>query len=606
MRTAVGVALRNGSVTVAVLKARKTVRIDTLLTGKAGEGPEGPSLSEVLRDIWRRGELAGESVVAALDAKDCILRRIIVPFTNEEKIRRVIRFEAENYLHACAIEDVVVDFLKVDRVGDKSGLLLVAARKETVADRLKLLAEADIDPEILDLDCIALFNAYSLTPQWCDKGQVVLLDVGPEAVRLVLVSDGALKKVRAFRVQATARKLLGGDRLLAAPPQEELQHEEAAAEDPELDSLQQRFAELDRDSLEDSEPIALLDEEELELLKQAPPEEADWRPLFERIMAEAQRTFATDLLGAGLKAVYMTGPGALAPAAVPFFEEAFEAPVELLDFSSLFEDEPPPPAEIHGGDTAVAVGLALRGVEAAPAGLDFRRDEFRYEKRFARLRIPLLFTGLLLFAALFLNCVYLKLEQTRHTLEYHNVRAAQELLYKATFEEDPPKNVNLVSLVRKKWQSLKSLVGEGGAGMSHFVPIVKLLDDVGRAVKKSGVPNLVWRKIYLITEISRPASAIAGKIPQIKAGSITLLWDPDPTTADKIRKAIDENSQYVTVTTYNMDTDRKTGKTLGRLDLKFKDSFVEKVLKGRSGGTAGGRVVSGRFSGGSGGYYAAR
>jgi len=151
--------------------------------------------------------------------------------------------------------------------------------------------------------------------------------------------------------------------------------------------------------------------------------EAAGPALFDRILAEAQRTFASTLYGHGLDAVFLTGPGSRLPGACEFFEKSFETQAVHLDFEpALAGLEDAAVAEQDRTHGAVALGLALRAANAKAVGLDFRKDEFRYEKRFAKLKAPLLVGGVLLFLGLLLNCVYLRRDQTRHEENLKNVR----------------------------------------------------------------------------------------------------------------------------------------------------------------------------------------
>jgi type IV pilus assembly protein PilM len=588
----VGIEFRNGTVNVALVRGGKDAKVDTFVTRPVpapaeGETPQA-ACARTLREIWQQHELAGYPVAACLDAKDCILRQIVVPFTQEEKIRRMIRFEAENYLHAWAVEDVVVDFLKVDEIGEKSGILLTAGRKDTIRDRLAVLQEGGVDPEVLDLDVVALFNAFSRSPQFLDDGTVIVIDLGADAVRLLLIVDGILKKVRSFRVQAAMAAVLPAERQLAEPAAAGGEVETAIPAGDPLGDLMARFNALDREFAQDGGtglwgevPIAVLDDEDLAQLESPDPggdgEDAGaWEPLLDRVFAEAQRTFASAVLGRGVDLVCLTGPGSGNGVAQEFFSDRFGAPTQRLDVGGMTDGEPAGDAASAHEQGAVAVGLALRAAGDTALGLDFRREGFRYEKRFARLRIPLFVTGFLLFLALLLNCLHLKSEQIRHGKEYQNVLQHQKLLYETTFREDAPRGNIWQHVLRRRWPELQRFIGEGGAGMPEYLSIVKLFGDLGKAVEAAGVRNVVWMDVNLTTKIEKSRRGVTRR-SGIPAGDIRLLWDPEqPTIVNKIEKAINENSEYVKVSEYKTSTDKASGRTLGYLKLEFKQEILDR------------------------------
>jgi Tfp pilus assembly PilM family ATPase len=607
----VGIELRDGAVTVACVRIGRTPRLNTFVSVPVSPAREGESrddaLARTVRELWEKYELAVYPSAAALDAKDCILRQIVVPFTHEEKIRRMIRFEAENYLHACAIEDVVVDYFKVDEVGGKAGILLVAGRKETIQNRLAALGRGGVDPEILDLDVVALFNAFVVSPQYRAQGATIVIDVGAEAVRLLLVIDGMLKRVRSFRVQATTAAMIPLERQIPAAEGTPPPVRETAAAPPagdQLDAREGRFAAPGEEAppaweAEGEEPVALFSDEDLVVIMDAtdtgagegaPPPAAgaapaakggDRGPLYERIFAEAHRTFASAVLAGGVDLVCLTGPESRRPEAQRFFAERFGAETVYLEFGSLADAK-------TGGDVAqasergaVAIGLALRAAGTGTMGLDFRRESFRYEKRYARLRVPIFAAGMLLFTCLLLNCLYLVLERERHNQEYANVVAHAAQLLQTTVGEKPPAGRSVLRVTKDRWEGLKSLIGQGGAGLPEFIRILDIVDDVGSAVKKAGISSVVWQRMNYQTEIPKSVGTARRSLKTagtgFKAGDIVLMWDPDPTTADAVEKAINENSKYVVVTQRFPETDKSTGRTKCRFELEFKESVLRRT-----------------------------
>ncbi|MFV1958869.1 MAG: hypothetical protein ACC662_05585, partial [Planctomycetota bacterium] len=70
------------------------------------------AISTVIRGVFDTMKLPRDDVCAALGAGSTVFREIMVPFREEDQIRKVVKFEAENHLHSYAIEDVVVNWVK--------------------------------------------------------------------------------------------------------------------------------------------------------------------------------------------------------------------------------------------------------------------------------------------------------------------------------------------------------------------------------------------------------------------------------------------------------------------------------------------------------------
>ncbi|HVR73431.1 MAG TPA: pilus assembly protein PilM, partial [Planctomycetota bacterium] len=229
MALVVGLDIGTHSLTGAVFSgtAKKFRLIDffketipTLDGSAAGNGiPVGeyvppPSLEDLIQRVLVEHNLKSADMVVALDAKDCIIREIPVSFTREDQIEKVIAFEAENFLPTLNIDDVILEYLKVGESNGKSQVILFGVRQDLIATRLETLKRAGVDPIALDLDAVALFNAFAVTPLYNPARSTLLVDMGGTSTKIVLVEAGQLKKVRSFRIGS---RLLSPDRLIAQP-----------------------------------------------------------------------------------------------------------------------------------------------------------------------------------------------------------------------------------------------------------------------------------------------------------------------------------------------------------------------------------------------------
>jgi type IV pilus assembly protein PilM len=96
------------------------------------------------------------------------------------------------------MESVQLDFQILDPDGDspQMSVLLVAAKRELIENRLALLADAGLDAEIVDVDAFALHNAFEQSYPDGMAGMVALVNIGHETTNVNILEDGVPIVVR--------------------------------------------------------------------------------------------------------------------------------------------------------------------------------------------------------------------------------------------------------------------------------------------------------------------------------------------------------------------------------------------------------------------------
>jgi hypothetical protein len=99
------------------------------------------------------------SLVPSMQAAHATIREVALPFGSDEQLRKTVKFELESHSHAIDVEQVVVDFVRVDQKEKQTYLLAFAVEKKDVKARIDQMALARIDPPSIDLDATAALNA---------------------------------------------------------------------------------------------------------------------------------------------------------------------------------------------------------------------------------------------------------------------------------------------------------------------------------------------------------------------------------------------------------------------------------------------------------------
>ena len=134
-----------------------------------GEGDivEQNIVVEALTKLFKNLKIRNQNVAVALSGYPVMAKRITLPDAKRDEIEATIHDQAEQYI-PFDINDVNLDFdilekaepLSEDADEEKSlEVMLVAAKKDVINAYVELLAAADLNPGVLDVDVFALQNA---------------------------------------------------------------------------------------------------------------------------------------------------------------------------------------------------------------------------------------------------------------------------------------------------------------------------------------------------------------------------------------------------------------------------------------------------------------
>ncbi len=152
---------------------------------------DGTAVVDAIRRIFDRKGFKSKEVAASLSGNAVIVKKITLPVMTEAELGESIYWEAEQYI-PFDIQDVNLDYQVLDSGTGSEGrgnmdVLLVAAKKEKIADYTGVISQAGRTPVIVDVDAFALQNAYEAN-YGVDPGHVVvLLNAGASAININIV-----------------------------------------------------------------------------------------------------------------------------------------------------------------------------------------------------------------------------------------------------------------------------------------------------------------------------------------------------------------------------------------------------------------------------------
>ena len=199
-KTTVGLDIGSGLIKVVVMDHARgvpelvKVAVAPLLPDAIVEGEvmDPRLVSDAIQEAMARAGAHVTEVVTAVGGRDVIIKRIQTERVKEQQARELMRWEAEQ--HVPDVESVELDFQVLDDeegVGpEEMSVLLVAAKRELVDAKVRILSDAGLAPCIVDVDAFALHNAFELNHPEAMRGAVALVNVGNEITNVNVLDNG--------------------------------------------------------------------------------------------------------------------------------------------------------------------------------------------------------------------------------------------------------------------------------------------------------------------------------------------------------------------------------------------------------------------------------
>jgi len=146
------------------------------------------AIKAAVKESAASAKQASSSVAGA----SVIIKHIAIPKTQPKDVEDQVYFEAEQYI-PFDMTEISLDFQIVQEdMGDgKMDILLVAAKKDFIEKRLSAVREGGLEPEILDVDSLALANIYWENYEHQPDTAALLIDVGAALTKINIVSENS-------------------------------------------------------------------------------------------------------------------------------------------------------------------------------------------------------------------------------------------------------------------------------------------------------------------------------------------------------------------------------------------------------------------------------
>ena len=198
-KTTIGLDIGSGLIKVAVVDHGRSepelvkVAIQPLLADAIVEGEvmDPGIVADAIRTALSSAGVKTKGVVTAVGGRDVIIKKIQIDRVKEQQARELIRWEAEQHV-PFDMESVELDFqiLDPDADGLEMSVLLVAAKRDLIEGKVRLLTDADVQPAVVDVDAFALHNAFEVNYPEAMSGVVCLVNIGHEVTNINILDEG--------------------------------------------------------------------------------------------------------------------------------------------------------------------------------------------------------------------------------------------------------------------------------------------------------------------------------------------------------------------------------------------------------------------------------
>ncbi len=159
--------------------------------GSDWEADTSAYIVSTIREMMRERRMRPAPLAMSVSGQAVFPRYVKLPPVGRDKIMQMVHYEAEQNV-PFPIEEVVWDYQLVSGVGtEELNVMLVAAKIESIKRLTDCVQAAGLEPEIVDVAPMALYNAVRYNYPGLD-GCTMVLDIGARSSNLIFVEENRI------------------------------------------------------------------------------------------------------------------------------------------------------------------------------------------------------------------------------------------------------------------------------------------------------------------------------------------------------------------------------------------------------------------------------
>ena len=313
----------------------ENLQTDTIVDGQI---MELNNVSNVISNIFTEHQIKTPRVAAGVSGHSVIVKNIVLPAMSQEELQESFSWHAEEHI-PFDIADVNLDYELTSKSSESLHVLMAACKSDKIANVKQAIQLAGKQPVIIDVDTFALQNCYEVNYQPKAGEIVALLNIGAATMNINILNG--------------TRSVFARDASVGGSQYTSLLQKELGLSFEQAEGVKRGMPLPD--GIE-ARPIQPIIETVSDILALEVKKTIDF---YRATAAEGDTT---------IQKILLAGGGSKLPGLAEFLSRRFEIPVEVFNpFRQIEVDnkkfDPDYMREIIP-EMAVAVGLALRGVEA--------------------------------------------------------------------------------------------------------------------------------------------------------------------------------------------------------------------------------------------------
>lgn len=147
---------------------------------------------DAIQKLIREKNIKNLSVATSVDGNSVIIKRISMMAMSEAELGEAIQWEAGQYI-PFDIEEVKIDHqvLETDPATGNIIVLLVAVKRDLIAEYTSLLSQAGLDPSSLDIDVFCVQNAFEVNYPISGSEVTALVNIGASTTNISVLKGGS-------------------------------------------------------------------------------------------------------------------------------------------------------------------------------------------------------------------------------------------------------------------------------------------------------------------------------------------------------------------------------------------------------------------------------
>jgi Tfp pilus assembly PilM family ATPase len=411
---------------VEISVEKKGIRVGRCLKAEISSGTETDRVTAVakaIKDLLTANKNLPRQAVFSLPGQNVFIRRLQVPRTTEERLQKIIVYEARQQI-PFSLDTAVVEYqIQDDETKGEVDVLLAAAKREVVVEYMKIVTKCGLKPVAVSVSNLALFNFHAIEGLGRDyvdeqlsgpkkKGKKAAGGgfsfaslfakkkgiSGAKSLAAALEDEPAeqpdeyaFEEVKAF-INVGAQTFDLAIARMAAVPQLGFVRSVGTAGNDLTRSLQEKMrleSAAQAEELKRGQAVVIIPGQEQDAEARGVSKEASefatiWA---DRLISDIRRSFdyyISQPEGMAVDSIVLSGGATQLPNLAQYIEERLGIPVELkqeIVCEAVEMSNPPEGGLVH---FAVAVGLAYSGIGLSQISVDFLPEDLKNLRNFKR------------------------------------------------------------------------------------------------------------------------------------------------------------------------------------------------------------------------------